>query len=221
MTPSMTKISLDIHDHASSVVVKAKKNDTGRLLYINLMDGRRPYVITNECLAVFTARKPDGNILFNKCSILGNTICYQFTEQTAPVVGRVECEVKLYGADDNLLTSASFAILVEDTVYDEGDQVESEKEVSALTKLLSDITTLIYNIKGKLARGELKGDKGDKGDIGPQGVSYVATKLPSGYFALEYDSATGDLYCIVEEDAQAPTFSMDADGNIYYEIKED
>ena len=223
MTNSYYKISLDIHDHSANVSLKAKKGDTGRLLYITLMDGRKPYVITNECRAVFTAKKADGKILYNDCSVIGNTITYAFTPQTTSVVGKVECEIKLYGAENKLLTSASFAIVVEDTVYNEGDEVESEKEVTALTKLVSEATTLIHNVESKLASGELKGDKGDKGDTGdrgPQGVSYVATVIPSGYFAIEMDSATGDLYCVAEEGAKAPTFSMDGNGNIYYEIKE-
>jgi hypothetical protein len=49
----------------------------------------------------------------------------------------------------------------------------------------------------------------------------VATNIPSGYFALEMDSATGDLYCVTEEGVTAPTFSMDDSGNIYHEIKEE
>lgn len=223
MTNSFYKISLDIHDHGSHVSLKAKKGDTGRLLYITLMDGGKPYVITKECRAVFTAKKADGKKLFNDCSIIGNTISYAFTPQTTSAVGKAECEIKLYGSDDKLLTSASFVLMVEDTVYNEGDEVESEKEVSALTALVSEATTLIANVEDKLAKGELKGDKGEKGDQGergPQGISYVATNIPTGFFALEMDSATGDLYCVTEEGVTAPTFSMDSQGNIYHEIKE-
>jgi hypothetical protein len=187
------------------------------------MDGGKPYIITNECRAVFTAKKADGNILYNDCSIIGNVITYAFTHQTTSAVGKADCEIKLYGAQNKLLTSASFTLLVEDTVYNEGDEVESAKEVSALTKLVSEATTLISNVEGKLASGQLKGDKGDKGeqgDRGPQGVSVVAAP-GNGYFALELNSANGDLYCVTEENATAPTFSLDANGNIYYEIKED
>lgn len=222
MTNSYYKISLDIHDHGSNVSLKAKKGDTGRLLYITLMDGSKPYTITGECYAVFTAKKADGNKLYNECSIIGNTICYAFTPQTTSSVGKAECEIKLYGADDKLLTSARFALMVGDTVYNEGDEVESEKEVSALTKLVSDATTLIHNVETKLASGELKGNKGDKGDPGErglQGVSVVAAPM-NGYFALEVDSGTGNLYCVTEENATAPTFTLDAQGNLYYEIKE-
>lgn len=229
MTNSVYKITLDVHEPGSNVALRAKRGDTGILLYINLVDCGKPYKITGECRAVFTARKPDGNFLFNDCTITCNTICYEFTPQTTAAVGRTDCEIKLYGADDKLLTSARFALIVTDTVYHDGDAVESAKEVTALTKLVSDATTLIYDVEKKLANGEFKGEKGDRGfqgiqgiqgERGPQGISYVATKTPTGYFGLEVDSATGDLYCITEEGVMAPTFSMDADGNIYHEIKE-
>ena len=131
MTNSFYKISLDIHEHGSHVSLKAKKGDTGRLLYITLMDGGKPYAITNECRAVFTAKKADGNILYNHCSIIGNVIAYAFTPQTTSAAGKAECEIKLYGADDKLLTSARFTLMVEDTVYNEGDEVESEKEFAS------------------------------------------------------------------------------------------
>lgn len=209
MNNSYYKISLDIHEHGSQVLLKAKRGDTGRLLYINLMDGRNPYSITNDCYAVFAARKADGNVLYNRCSITGNTISYEFTPQTTCAVGKAECEIKLYGADDKLLTSARFALLVEDTVYNEGDEIESEKEVSALTALVSEASTLIRDVEDKLSTGKF---------IGPQGISGVIVPT-DGFFALEMDSATGDLYCVTEKNASAPTFTLE-DGKLYYEIEE-
>lgn len=218
MTYSYYKISLDIHDHGSNVSLKAKKGDTGRMLYITLMDGRNPYVITSDCYAVLAAKKADGNILYNKCSIVGNTITYAFTPQTTSAVGKAECEIKLYGADDKLITSARFSLVVEDTVYNEGDEIESEKEVSALTALVSDATTLINDVERKLANGEF---------IGPQGISGVIAPA-SGHFVLEVDSATGNLYCVTEDaqliaedgGATVSPLTMDEHGNLYYEIRE-
>lgn len=218
MTNSYYKISLDIHDHGSNVLLKAKRGDTGRLLYITLMDGRNPYVISNDCYAVFTAKKADGNILYNECSIIGNAITYAFTPQTTSAVGKADCEIKLYGAENKLLTSARFTLMVDDTVYNEGDEVESEKEVSALTALVSEANTLVRDVESKLANGEF---------IGPQGISGVVAPT-IGYFALEVDSATGNIYCVTEDaqsiseggESTAPQFAMDEQGNLYYEIKE-
>ena len=231
MINSFYQISLDIQDHGSHVSLKAKRGDTGRILKINLVDGGKPYKITSDCLAVFVAKKADGTIIYNGCSIIDNALLYVFTEQTALSVGVSNCEIKLYGSGEKLLTSASFTLIIEDTLLNESD-ILSMNEVTALTKLMSDANTIVQEVNRKLANGEFVGEKGDRGergstgaqgltgDRGPQGISYVATNIPTGYFALEMDSATGDLYCVAEEGAKAPTFSMDASGNIYYDIKE-
>ena len=209
MTNSVYKMYLDIHNYNSHVVLNAKKGDTGSMLYITLMDGRNHYVLTPECYAVFVAKKADGNILYNKCTFFENMIVYEFTPQTTATVGKIPCEIKLYGSDDKLLTSAGFTLLVMDTVYND-DEVESEREVTALTALVSDATTLIHDVEYKLETGAF---------VGPQGVSGVVVN-PKGYFALELDSATGDLYFVAEDEEAECPFVLDDDGNLYYEIKE-
>lgn len=234
MTNSFYKIYLDVHSYGSKVLLKAKKGDTGSLLFITLMDGRNPYVITPECYAVFTAKKADGKILYNKCTMFENMIVYEFTPQTTSCVGRVECEIKLYGSGNQLLTSAEFTLSVLETVYNADDEVGSEKEVSALTALVSEATTLITEVEYKLATGAFvgeKGDKGDRGEIGPRGIQGIQGErgmqgisgvvvYPKGHFALEVDSATGDLYFVSEDESMECPFTLDDEGNLYYEIKE-
>ena len=143
MIDSIKRISLDIHSPSSNETVNAKRGDTGRKICISLVDGGVPYIISEECYAVFTAKKPDGNVLYNHCTIENNTIIYQITEQSVAVEGRVNSEIKLYGADDKLITSAKFTILVYGTVYNAGDEIQSEKEVDALTHLVSEATSAI------------------------------------------------------------------------------
>lgn len=145
MTNSYYKISLDINNHGSYISLKAKKGATGRILHITLTDGRKPYVITSDCYAVFTAKKADGNILYNECSIIGNTIAYAFTPQTTAAVGQADCEIRLYGADSKLLVSARFALIVEDTVYSDSE-LESKTEVTALTSLIARSIALLSGV---------------------------------------------------------------------------
>ena len=140
MNDSVYKISLDINEHGSQAVLKAKMSDTGRKIYISLRAGGTPYKIEDECYAFFSATKPDGSILYNSCAIDNSEIIYEFTEQTCSVVGRTRCEIKLYGKDDKLITSPRFALLVDGTVYPDG-RVESQDEFSALTQMVSDILT--------------------------------------------------------------------------------
>lgn len=137
MKDSAYKISLDINEHGSQVALKAKQSDTGRKIHISLRAGGTPYTIAEDCYAVFEATKPDGSILYNACTIEGNEIIYEFTEQTCAAVGRSRCEIKLYGLDDKLITSPRFALLVDGTVYPDG-RVESSNEFSALTQMVSD-----------------------------------------------------------------------------------
>ena len=137
MNDSIKRISLDIHSSSSGETVKAKRGDTARKIYISLVDGGRPYIISEDCYAVFTGKKPDEKVVYNDCTIKDNMIIYAFTEQTVAVEGRVSCEIKLYGADGKLITSPKFTIIVHDTVYDEGDEVESSDEFNALARLIA------------------------------------------------------------------------------------
>ena len=138
MIDSKYRISLDIHSTTSNVRLRCKRGDTSRIICVTLTENGFPYHIGDDCYAVFTATKFDGNIVFNNCEINDNVIEYKFTPQTAAVPGVMKCEIKLYGADDELITSPSFILAVSDTAYDEGDEIESEKEVDALTHLISE-----------------------------------------------------------------------------------
>lgn len=133
------KITLDIQKTVSVVSISVKKGDTGRRLNIHLAESGYPYRISSDCYAVFTARKPDGKVVFNDCSIQDGVIIYDITPQTVAAVGLAECEIILYGADGKQLTSASFNMIVEDTIYDTETEVESADEYNALADLLAKV----------------------------------------------------------------------------------
>lgn len=137
------RFSLDIRKDAQQVPVRVKRDDTARRLRILLVNGIVPYVIGQDCYAMFSAIKPDGNRIFNPCTIEDNRIVYELTPQTTAVTGGVECEIRLYGADDLLITSPSFELRVDDTLYDEDQIPQSETEVTALTGLISDAAEVI------------------------------------------------------------------------------
>jgi hypothetical protein len=133
------KFTLDIHSTVSRVSLCVKKGDTARRLQIHFAERGYPYPISDGCYAVFTAKKPDGKVLYNNCSISGSVIIYDFTEQTVTVAGRMECEIILYGADGKQLTSAGFGIFVDDTVYDSETEIESTSEYNALADLVAKV----------------------------------------------------------------------------------
>ena len=60
---------LDVHDLNSQISLSFKQGDTGRVLYITLTENGDIFNIPQNCVAVFTALKPDGTIIFNDCEI--------------------------------------------------------------------------------------------------------------------------------------------------------
>ena len=153
---------LDVHDINSQISLSFKQGDTGRILYITLTEGGNLFSIPESCVAVFTAMKPDGTIIFNDCEIVNNEIRYTITEQTTLIPGKVDCELRLYGKGNTLITSPHFTIFCHPTVY--ADKiVESHDEVNTLTGL-------IYEASSKLANGDF---------VPKLAVGSVAT-LPAG-----------------------------------------
>lgn len=137
------KITLDIHQTASAVSLRVKKGDTARRLLIHLAERGRPYHISADCYAAFTAAKPDGKVVFNKCTLDGCEIIYDLTEQTVAAAGMMPCEIILYGGNGKQLTSASFQLFVEDTVYDKEKEIESNSEFNALADLIAKAQAVI------------------------------------------------------------------------------
>ena len=176
MNSSVFRISLDVHEINAQVTLHVKKGDTAsREILTTLTENGKPYQITGDCAAVFTAKKPDGNLIYNACVIQGNVIEYAMTAQTTAAAGEMLCELRLYGADSALITSPQFIVIIDDTVYSDGDVVESSNEFSALTALVNETKTVKSEIEAALENGELKGEtgpqgpKGDTGETGPQG----------------------------------------------------
>lgn len=167
---SCANISIDISQSNSPVCLQCKQDDTGRILRISLSDCGYPYEITEDCYAVFSAVKADGKILYNPCQIVDGVILYEFTQQTCSCPGKMVAEIKLYGADNKLLTSASFLILVDKTVFQDGNPVVSEDEVTTLTSLISETRAIKAEIEEDLASGKFIGPPGPAGPKGADGT---------------------------------------------------
>lgn len=143
MDNAVFNISLDVQKTASQCCLAVKKGDTARSIIATLNSGDKPYPIKDAASVVFTALKPDGNVIYNSCTVSEGNIIYDFTAQTAAVSGELPCEFRVYGTGNKLLVSARFTLLVENAVYSDSSAVESSSEYSALTKMVSDGNDLI------------------------------------------------------------------------------
>ena len=160
MKDSIIRISLDVQDNNSLKTIQLKQGDTAKQLEITLADGGFPYELSSECYAVLTAEKPDGNTLYNGCEIIDGKIFYNCTEQTTAAAGKMTAELKVYGRDDQVLTSAFFRIVVNGTVFND-HAAESTSEFSALSALMTETAAALEDAANAT---QLAGDAASRAD---------------------------------------------------------
>lgn len=138
MNYSIYRFTLDIHRTKSQVSIPVMFRDTGIKFYISLTDGGKPYFIEDGCRAVFSAKKHDGKTLFNDCIIEDNTrIRYDFTEQTTNCEGMMNCEIRLYGTDGELITTPAFVVVVDNRVVYDSEVLDSYSEATTLDSIIT------------------------------------------------------------------------------------
>lgn len=161
------RLHLEMTSLYSQATVHIKKTDTKNMLVISLSENGNLYKLTENVSAVFVGKKPDGKIVFNYCDIEGDTITYTITAQTSVAVGVVDCELRLYDVNNNLLTSPRFAVVVDEIIYNPDDvQLESENEILVLDSLIAEAQALIRDVEERLANGDFIGETGAVGADG-------------------------------------------------------
>ena len=148
------KLTLDVHKTVSTTSVSLKRGDTAHRLLITLSEGGYPYHIGEDCTAVFSAVKPDGTTIWNDCTISGDVVIYDFTEQTTAALGVTNCEIQIYDPHGALLTSASFLLFVEDGASNRSAVVSSD-EFSMLQTMIANTSA----VAGTASRAAVRANK--------------------------------------------------------------
>ena len=131
MNRSIFRFTLDMHSHRSQASISSFKGDTAVRLYITLTDGGNIYKITDGCSAILSGTKADGSKLWNRCLIEGDTIVYDFNEQTAACIGIATCEITLYKGKE-LITAPKFIIVVDEREITPDDVIQSVSYIDLL-----------------------------------------------------------------------------------------
>lgn len=174
------RVSLDMFDTLSQITIKAKKGDSACQIQLTLTEHGKIYNISDGCYATFSGKKADGNFVYDNCTIVGNTIVYDFREsidkdgicQVSACEGIVECEIALYNANSEQLTSPRFTLFIDGTVYN-GEEIVSTPEANALKELINEANATIDEIETKLENGEFVGEKGIQGEKGDKGYTPI------------------------------------------------
>lgn len=144
-------LTLDLTGPDMCPMIEVQRGDSARTLIISLTQGGRPYRIAEGLTAALYATKPDGNPLFNACTIEKNQIRYDFTPQTANVLGVFDCEIWLVSGDKRELTTPKFSIAVDERMRTDDVIPESEPEYTAITEMVAAGTAMIEELREALA----------------------------------------------------------------------
>lgn len=139
------RLTLDVNSDVSQASLSVRREDSARALRISFREDGRPFPLSDGVYAVFSARKPDGTVVYADCETDGSTVVYQFTEGLTSVGGRADCEIILFGANSKRITSPRFTLYIREGVTQDGD-IESTDEFSALTKLMSEVGDALDNL---------------------------------------------------------------------------
>ena len=128
-------ITLDLLETGSPVIIKAKQNDRNtRYIAAHLYVGRLDYQVPSGTEIAFRYKKPDGTAGFYDAlpnnspaiTISGNTVTVELVEQVLTVAGCVHCEINMYNAASEKLTTFTFEISVEESVLTDAEIISSD-----------------------------------------------------------------------------------------------
>ncbi len=127
MNTSKYRFTLDMQSEISQISLPVREQDNTRELLINLTDSGTPYFIEDGCYAYFVSINKEGKVITMPCTIQKNTvICVSLDASVTYLPGVVECEIRLYGIENDLITSPRFILVVNNRVTRNGDYVIPE-----------------------------------------------------------------------------------------------
>ena len=190
MKPITYRLRLDAYSNECQAQIHAKQFDTGtrNLSAVLVLDDGVPYDMTDVAGATLYAKRPDGLITLAAAEIEAGEIKLTIPSSIFSAQGTAECELTLYDADSNQLTSPRFDIIVEDSLYDENAMTASDDWTLLVQKLaevenLKNALTIIdtYATYADLEAAVTDPNVGDTYAVGPDsGVYDVYTSTETG-----------------------------------------
>jgi len=136
-------IRLDVTKKYTEPIYLVQYEVDARILDIYLSAGSLPINLTGASV-VFYAKKPDGTILFNNCTVVdavSGHVVYTVTEQMCAVAGDLRCWI-LVIKDDAELRSIEFKVTVQPS-EDDTEAIESTSEFTALDEALAAVASVV------------------------------------------------------------------------------
>lgn len=128
-------ITLDLLETGSPVIIKAKQNDRNtRYIAAHLYVDGLAYPVPSGTEIAFRYKKSDGTAGFYDAlpdnspaiTVSGNTVTVELVEQVLTAAGCVHCEINMYNAASEKLTTFTFEISVEESVLTDAEIISSD-----------------------------------------------------------------------------------------------
>ncbi len=128
MDDIIKRFTLDLQKNSSSEVVYACKHDIGRTIQVSIVNNGMPLYFTDNTTAMLSAKKDDEPAILEQCTMSGNIVRYTISANITEDPCEIPCEIILYGAGGNRITSPAFTISVAETNYSDGEPVADPVE---------------------------------------------------------------------------------------------
>lgn len=119
------QIELDRNPPFEYVVVKQGEKGS-RIVEVTLLENKTEFEIPSGTTAKIKYYKPDGKKTLNPCTISGNVIKVEYSEQMLAAAGTGRGEIVLYNGD-NVLRSATYYTKIVETVYKENGLISDNE----------------------------------------------------------------------------------------------
>ena len=188
-------ITLDLLETGSPVIIKAKQNDRNtRYISAHLYVDGLAYPVPNGTEIAFRYKKPDGTAGFYDTlpdnspaiTVSGNTVTVELVEQVLTVSGCVHCEINMYNATSEKLTTFTFEIAVEESVLTDAEIISSDyynaltAEIAKALQAVTDATEQAENA-AQSAQDAADSAAMSKDWAAGQPVTYSGAPVPIAY----------------------------------------
>lgn len=139
---SIDNLMLDLNKERVRGVIYVRAGDTrARTIHITLVSNGSVVDLSDAVFCEILIKKPDLNENDQTMVRVGNELQYTFRTQDINVPGECKCMVQVTFADDAVITSPEFAVMVYDKVIDPSHET-STNEYTAISQILVDVTNL-------------------------------------------------------------------------------
>lgn len=121
------KIQIELDGNPPFEYVVVKQGEQGsRIVEVTLLENKTEFEIPDGTTAKIKYYKPDGKKVLNPCTISGNVINVEYSEQMLAAAGTGRGEIVLYNGD-SILRSATYYTKVAETVYQESGLISDHE----------------------------------------------------------------------------------------------